>query len=60
MSDEYSAVQNSERSYALWLKCAREQSIRRGQILPDKANPDEVRWAAEGERKPSELDSVRG
>lgn len=57
MSEDYNPTLNSERSYALWLACAREIKIRAGQIAP--STPEEQRWAAEGPREPSELDSVR-
>lgn len=54
----YDPDENSERSYAIWLRCAREIKIRAGTLPP--STPEEQRWASEGERKPSELDSVRG
>lgn len=60
MSETYDPTENSERSYALWLRAAREIKIRAGALPPNPDNPDECRWSSEGSCKVSELDSVRG
>ena len=59
MSRTYDPAQNSREGYQLALRAAREQCIRRRQILPEKGNATELRWASEGPRAPSELESVR-
>lgn len=55
----FNSAEDGRRNYALAIAAMREQCIRRGQIKPDAANPDEVRWAREGEVCPSQLDAVK-
>ncbi len=55
----YDPDDNSRRGYELGIAAAREKCIRNGSILPEPGNATEARWAREGQRRPSELDSVR-
>lgn len=50
---------NGARCYDLAIRSLREINIRRGSILPEPGNDTEARWAREGERKPSQLDTAR-
>lgn len=51
---------DSFKSYGFAIQSLREICIRRGSICPTPGHQEEERWAREGERKPSELDCVRG
>jgi hypothetical protein len=55
----YDPARNGREGYDLALRCIRERRIRAGEIAPNPDKPWEVRWAAEGEREPGELDTVR-
>lgn len=46
------------RSYEVGIAAIREQCIRRKQVLPDPNNPEEKRWAMEGERPVHQLDTA--
>jgi hypothetical protein len=46
------------RSHAVYIAAKREQCIRRHQVQPDRDNPDEVRWAREGDRPVNQLDTA--
>lgn len=48
------------RSYDLGIAAIRERCIRRGQVAPRPGDADEQRWAREGDRPISQLDTVRG
>ncbi len=48
------------KSYALNINALREVNIRSKQISPRPHDPTELRWAAEGPVRPSQLETVRG
>jgi hypothetical protein len=47
------------RSYDMAIAILREKQIRAGNILPNPHNPEETRWASEGFRPDSDLDTVK-
>lgn len=49
---------DSRKNYDLAIRVAREQCIRRRQIAPAPGNATEARWAAEGPRPASQLDTL--
>lgn len=50
---------DSIRSWNLALASMRELCIRRKQIQPREDNPDEIRWAREGDVPVSQLETVK-
>jgi hypothetical protein len=49
---------DGHRCYELGIAAIREQCIRRHQVQPDRDNPDEMRWAREGDRPVHQLDTA--
>ena len=49
--DDYDPRDDSYKSWRLAIAIMRERCIRSGQVKPDPADPEEVRWAAEGEAR---------
>jgi len=57
MTRRYDPYDDSIKGYELGIRAWREICIRRKQIEP--VTREEERWAKEGDRKPSELDTVK-
>jgi hypothetical protein len=53
------SMSDGARSYDLAIAILREKNIRAGWIQPNPHNPEEVRWASEGFRPDSDLDTVK-
>ena len=58
MNEDPDLATDSYRSWRLALAAWREQCIRRGQIAAETT--EERKWASEGPREPSQLETVRG
>lgn len=56
----YDPNHNSKASFDLAVRACREICIRRGQVQPDRGNPLEMRWQAEGEVPNNMLEACRG
>jgi len=51
ITDDYNPRLDAKRSYDEAHKALREICIRRKQVLPRPDDPEEMRWAEEGERQ---------
>ena len=55
ITDDYNPRLDAKRSYDEAHKALREICIRRKQVLPRPDDPEEMRWAEEGERPLREI-----